>query len=147
MRIRNFLFCFGLLAALSLRAALAQQPNPTSTAPATAMTQQQALERAAAYDAALKMLGASGGIVGPNRQAGIQSGSSKHERKQSKEVVEPLPLIRTAPLPGNVKAALAMSDSALNTDPQPKPSPDGRVIYTWGKASPNCVRTTASDRD
>jgi type IV secretion system protein VirB9 len=32
-----------------------------------------------------------------------------------------------------------MSDSALNTDPQPKPSPDGRVIYTWGKGIPPIV--------
>ena len=51
-----------------VRTALAQQPTPTSAAPAPAMTKQQALERAAAYDAALKMLGASGGIVGPNGQ-------------------------------------------------------------------------------
>ena len=48
------------------------------------MTKQQALERAAAYDAALKMLGASGGIVGPPSQAN-PSMQPKHERKQSKE--------------------------------------------------------------
>jgi type IV secretion system protein VirB9 len=81
------------------------------------------------------MLGSSGGIVGPNGQ----STAPKRERKQSKEVVEPLPLARTAPLPGNVKAALALSDSALNSDPQPKASPDGRVIYTWGNGIPPIV--------
>jgi hypothetical protein len=60
MRIRNYLFCFGLLVVSFVRTALTQQPNPTSATPAPAMTKQQALERAAAYDAALKMLGASG---------------------------------------------------------------------------------------
>ena len=135
MKTRNYLFCFGLFVVAFVRASHAQQSPSPNTAPATAMTKQQALERAAAYDAALKMLGASGGIVGPNGQ----STAPKHERKQSKETVEPLPLNRTAPLPGNVKAALAMSDSALNSDPQPKPSPDGRVIYTWGKGIPPIV--------
>jgi type IV secretion system protein VirB9 len=135
MKTRNYLFCFVLFVVAFVRTALAQQLNPTSATPAPAMTKQQALERAAAYDAALKMLGASGGIVGPNGQ----STAPKHERKQSKETVEALPLTRTAPLPGNVKAALAMSDSALNSDPQPKPSPDGRVIYTWGKGIPPIV--------
>ena len=134
---RKNLFCFTLFVVASLRAALAQQPA-ANTVPATGMTKQQALERAAAYDTALKMLGASGGIVGPTGQAN-PSTTPKHERKQSKETVEPLPLTRTAPLPGNVKAALAMSDSALNADPQPKPSPDGRVIYTWGKGIPPVV--------
>lgn len=139
MKIRagNFLFCLTLLAAACSTGALAQQPT-ANTVPPTGMTKQQAMERAAAYDTALKMLGASGGIVGPNGQAN-PSTTPKHERKQSKETVEPLPLTRTAPLPGNVKAALAMSDSALNADPQPKPSPDGRVIYTWGKGIPPIV--------
>ena len=137
MTTRNCLFCFGMFVVAFVRASHAQQSPSPNTAPATAMTKQQALERAAAYDAALKMLGASGGIVGPPGQA--NSSAAKHERKQSKETVEPLPLTRTAPLPGNVKAALAMSDSALNSDPQPKPSPDGRVIYTWGKGIPPIV--------
>jgi len=137
MKTRNYLFCFGLFVVAFVRASHAQQSPSPNTAPATAMTKQQALERAAAYDAALKMLGASGGIVGPPGQA--NSSAAKHERKPSKETVEPLPLTRTAPLPGNVKAALAMSDSALNSDPQPKPSPDGRVIYTWGKGIPPIV--------
>ena len=138
MRVKNYLFSFGLFAVAFLRASLAQQNPPPNTGPAPSMTKQQALERAAAYDAALKMLGASGGIVGPAGQVN-PSTSPKHDRKQSKETLEPLPLTRTAPLPGNVKAALAMSDSALNTDPQPKPSLDGRVIYTWGKGIPPIV--------
>ncbi len=138
MRTRSHLFCSGLFMVAFLRAALAQQAPPTSAAPAPAMTRQQALERAAAYDAALKMLGASGGIVGPNVQANPSS-AGKRDHKPNKDTAEPLPLTRTAPLPLNVKAALAMSDSALNIDPQPKPSPDGRVIYTWGKGIPPIV--------
>jgi type IV secretion system protein VirB9 len=134
---RKHLSCLTVFVVAFLRAALAQQPAENAV-PATGMNKQQALERAAAYDTALKMLGASGGIVGPNGQAN-PSTTAKHERKQSKETVEPLPLTRTAPLPGSVKAALAMSDSALNADPQPKPSPDGRVIYTWGRGIPPIV--------
>ena len=44
-----------------------------------------------------------------------------------------------APLPGNAKAALAISDSAFNADPQMKAAADGHVIYTWGKGIPPIV--------
>ena len=85
------------------------------------------------------MLGASGGIVGPmgTEVRPAAPGASGNKRKKR---LEPLPLTRTSPLPGNVKAALAMSDSALNGDPQPqKAAPDGHVTYTWGKGIPPIV--------
>jgi type IV secretion system protein VirB9 len=135
---RNYLFTFVMFVVAFLKVALAQQPPVTSPTPNTSMTRQQPMERAAAYDAALKMLGASGGVVGPNGQASAL-GTSKREKKQGKDTAEPLPLTRTAPLPQNVKTALAMSDSALNVDQHPKPSADGRVIYTWGNGIPPIV--------
>ena len=125
---------------------LAQQaPNGV---PASAMSRQQALDRAAAYNAALKMLGASGGVVGPGGQipgapsgGAVQPPAAAPKGKQGKTASagESLTLSRTLPLPGNAKAALAISDAAFDADPQMKAAADGHLIYTSGKGIPSIV--------
>ena len=122
-----------------------QAPNGV---PASAMSRQQALDRAAAYNAALKMLGASGGVVGPGGQmpgapsgGAIQPAAPAPKGKQGKTAAagESLTLSRTLPLPGNAKAALAISDAAFDADPQMKAAADGHLIYTWAKGIPSIV--------
>jgi len=132
-----------VLCLLSFGAALwSQQQTPTATPTKPAMSREQALQRAAAYNAALQMLGAQGGVVGPGGQlpsVGNQPAPAKGKNGKAVATAEPLPLMRTAPLPGNVRPALVMTDSAFNTDPQAKAAPDGKVIYTWGKGIPPIV--------
>ena len=69
-----------------------QQQAPAPTGPA--MTREQALQRAAAYNAALSMLGAQGGVVGPNGQqpGAVNPPAPPTKGKNSKTVaaVEPL---------------------------------------------------------
>ena len=124
-----------------------QQAAPNGV-PATAMSRQQALDRAAAYNAALKMLGASGGVVGPGGQMpGVSSGAAvqlpapapKGKQGKTPSAAESLTLSRTLPLPGNANAALAISDAAFDADPQMRAAADGHLIYTWGKGIPSIV--------
>ena len=145
----KFLMMFCLL---SFGVALCgQQQQQTPASPATpakptgpAMTREQALQRAAAYNAALQMLGAQGGVVGPGGQLPSGAGNpppppAKGKNGKAVAAAEPLPLMRTAPLPLNVKPALTFTDSAFNADPQAQAGPDGRVTYTFGKGIPPIV--------
>jgi len=133
----NFLrlFCF-----LSFGAALwSQQQTPSSIPTKPAMTRDQALQRAAAYNTALQMLGAQGGVIGPGGQLPGTPPPPAKGKNGKAAAAQPLPLERTAPLPLNTKAGLIFTDSAFNADPQAKAGPDGRVIYTWGKGIPPIV--------
>ena len=128
-----------------------QQQTPSAgvtptLAPAPVMTPQQALERAAAYNAALEMLGASGGVMSsavPSAATSASSGKGMSKSKASGSELrrndESQALQRVAPLPGNVKAALAMTAVAMNVDPRPMAATDGRVIYTFGEGIPPIV--------
>jgi type IV secretion system protein VirB9 len=103
------------------------------------MTREQALQRAAAYNAALRMLGAQGGVMGPGGQLQGTPPQPAKGKNGKAAAAQPLPLERTAPLPLNTRAGLTFTDSAFNADPQADAGPDGRVIYTWGKGIPPIV--------
>jgi type IV secretion system protein VirB9 len=51
----------------------------------------------------------------------------------------PLQLSRETPLPSNAAEALALSEHALNGDPEAKAGPDGRVVLTYGAGTPTIV--------
>jgi type IV secretion system protein VirB9 len=51
----------------------------------------------------------------------------------------PLQLSREAPLPVNANGALALSEKAMDADPEAKPGSAGRVILTYGVGTPTIV--------
>jgi P-type conjugative transfer protein TrbG len=126
-----------LLIGLALGVTWGRQASspPVPVAP-PAMSQQQALDRAAAYNAALKMLGAAGGVVSTSQNSPSPKSASRSKVNKNDDA---LALQRVDPLPANVRAALTMTDSALNTDPRPRSAADGRVIYTFGEGIPPIV--------
>jgi type IV secretion system protein VirB9 len=128
---------FRLISFLFVGVALWSQQQQAITPTKPAMTREAALQRAAGYNAALAMLGAQGGVVGPGgQQPGVvnppPAAPAKGKNSKTLSAAEPLALMRTAPLPVNVRSALMLTDAAFGTDPQAKPGPDGRVIYTFG---------------
>jgi type IV secretion system protein VirB9 len=109
-----------------------QQQSSTPTKPA--VSQAEAMQMAAGYNTALQTLGAGGGVAAPGgKLVGVNPAPSAKGNTNKTPPAEPLPLLRSAALPLNTKPALSMTDSAFNADPQAKPGPDGRVIYTFGR--------------
>jgi type IV secretion system protein VirB9 len=100
--------------------------------------QQPAVPNAADYQQALQILKADPASV----PAAVKAKRKPHTPTAIQGTITAVDAERQVPLSPNARMALNISETWLNSGPEPFAGPDGRVLYVYGKGVPTIVCAT-----